>query len=260
MAAAPPAPVPGPGEEAKQQGGEEQGFQATRTISEPLPLLAQPSYLAAALPSLQALGQQGGPVALLSPAPLLNKATSNLTPRSLQQQQQLQQGPGLEAAPAAGLREASGPAAGLLASNAAPSSSRPYDGLPSSLQQQQQQQQQQQRPSFPQPPTAAPAFPHPSMPQRPGMGFQEMARAVADVVQQHGSGRPGMFAPMQQAFEAYKAENFVREITIMKKLGHPNIVKLVEVIDDPASDNLLLVMEYVEVRDAFGKCGRSVGG
>ena len=44
-----------------------------------------------------------------------------------------------------------------------------------------------------------------------------------------------------------KAEAFVREVAIMKKLSHPNVVHLVEVIDDPTSDNLLLVMEYVEV-------------
>ncbi|GIL43892.1 hypothetical protein Vafri_1473 [Volvox africanus] len=41
-------------------------------------------------------------------------------------------------------------------------------------------------------------------------------------------------------------EDFVREIAILKRLSHPNIVQLVEVIDDPASDCLLLVMGYVE--------------
>ncbi|KXZ44054.1 hypothetical protein GPECTOR_74g668 [Gonium pectorale] len=41
-------------------------------------------------------------------------------------------------------------------------------------------------------------------------------------------------------------EELVREIAILKRLSHPNIVQLVEVIDDPASDCLLLVMGYVE--------------
>ncbi|GAX78702.1 hypothetical protein CEUSTIGMA_g6140.t1 [Chlamydomonas eustigma] len=51
---------------------------------------------------------------------------------------------------------------------------------------------------------------------------------------------------IQKAFDQVKAEQFVREIAIMKKLVHPNVVRLVEVIDDPSSDNLLIVMEYVE--------------
>ena len=31
-----------------------------------------------------------------------------------------------------------------------------------------------------------------------------------------------------------------REIAILKKLSHPNIVKLVEVLDDPEQDNLYM--------------------
>ena len=35
-------------------------------------------------------------------------------------------------------------------------------------------------------------------------------------------------------------ENVYREIAILKKIDHPNIVKLVEVLDDPAEDNLYM--------------------
>lgn len=41
----------------------------------------------------------------------------------------------------------------------------------------------------------------------------------------------------------------LREISIMKTLEHPNIINLIEVIDDPESDHLYMVLEYVE-----GKC------
>lgn len=37
-----------------------------------------------------------------------------------------------------------------------------------------------------------------------------------------------------------------REIAIMKKLDHPNVVKLVEVLDDPEEDNLYMVFEFLE--------------
>ncbi|KAK6144453.1 hypothetical protein DH2020_021273 [Rehmannia glutinosa] len=37
-----------------------------------------------------------------------------------------------------------------------------------------------------------------------------------------------------------------REILIMKVLSHPNIVNLVEVIDDPTADHLYMVLEYVD--------------
>jgi serine/threonine protein kinase len=32
----------------------------------------------------------------------------------------------------------------------------------------------------------------------------------------------------------------------MKKLDHPNIVNLVEVLDDPSVDKLYIIMEYVK--------------
>lgn len=50
----------------------------------------------------------------------------------------------------------------------------------------------------------------------------------------------------QEALMRYQTEELVKEIAILKKLHHPNIVNLVEVIDDPSTDSLLLVMEYVE--------------
>lgn len=50
----------------------------------------------------------------------------------------------------------------------------------------------------------------------------------------------------QEALMRFQTEELVKEIAILKKLSHPNIVNLVEVIDDPSTDGLLLVMEYVE--------------
>ncbi|ESW04237.1 hypothetical protein PHAVU_011G078300 [Phaseolus vulgaris] len=38
----------------------------------------------------------------------------------------------------------------------------------------------------------------------------------------------------------------LREVFIMKMVEHPNIVNLIEVIDDPESDNFYMVLEYVE--------------
>lgn len=40
-------------------------------------------------------------------------------------------------------------------------------------------------------------------------------------------------------------DNILNEISIMKKLDHPNIVKLIEVLDQPDDDTIYIVMEYV---------------
>lgn len=41
-------------------------------------------------------------------------------------------------------------------------------------------------------------------------------------------------------------ERVYREIAVLKKLDHPNVVKLVEVLDDPEEDQLYLVFELLE--------------
>lgn len=41
-------------------------------------------------------------------------------------------------------------------------------------------------------------------------------------------------------------EKVYREIAILKKLDHPNVVRLVEVLDDPDKDNLYMAFELVE--------------
>ena len=40
-----------------------------------------------------------------------------------------------------------------------------------------------------------------------------------------------------------------REIAIMKKLDHPNVVKLVEVVDDPEEDNLYMGESLISMKE-----------
>ncbi|XP_045827994.1 serine/threonine-protein kinase GRIK1-like isoform X1 [Trifolium pratense] len=49
----------------------------------------------------------------------------------------------------------------------------------------------------------------------------------------------------------------LREVFIMKMLQHPNIVNLIEVIDDPESDNFYMVLEYVEDKWVCDGSGRA---
>nr|XP_043611152.1 serine/threonine-protein kinase GRIK1-like [Erigeron canadensis]XP_043611153.1 serine/threonine-protein kinase GRIK1-like [Erigeron canadensis] len=46
-----------------------------------------------------------------------------------------------------------------------------------------------------------------------------------------------------------------REVLIMKMLDHPNIVNLIEVIDDPNMDHFYMVLEYVEGKWVFEGAG-----
>ncbi|KAK9072616.1 hypothetical protein SSX86_009051 [Deinandra increscens subsp. villosa] len=47
----------------------------------------------------------------------------------------------------------------------------------------------------------------------------------------------------------------LREVLIMKMLNHPNIVNLIEVIDDPTTDHFYMVLEYVEGKWVFEGAG-----
>lgn len=46
-----------------------------------------------------------------------------------------------------------------------------------------------------------------------------------------------------------------KEVAIMKKLNHKHIVKLYEVIDDPQSDKMYFVMQFVEHGEVLNSCG-----
>ena len=57
-----------------------------------------------------------------------------------------------------------------------------------------------------------------------------------------------------------KAENpldkVYREIAILKKLDHPNVVKLVEVVDDPEEDNLYMGKQIQTIQQQILPSGR----
>ena len=49
-------------------------------------------------------------------------------------------------------------------------------------------------------------------------------------------------------------ENIEREIAILKKLNHPNVVRLLEVLDDPQEDDLILGQFIVTASIQSGLC------
>lgn len=51
--------------------------------------------------------------------------------------------------------------------------------------------------------------------------------------------------PMKQVKQKGPLDDVRREIAILKKLDHPNVVRLFEVLDDPQEDELILVFEYI---------------
>lgn len=55
----------------------------------------------------------------------------------------------------------------------------------------------------------------------------------------------GRMAPGKKGASSPLAKVY-REIALLKKLDHPNVVKLVEVLDDPDEDNLYLVFELIQ--------------
>ncbi|XP_039299332.1 calcium/calmodulin-dependent protein kinase kinase 1-like isoform X2 [Nilaparvata lugens] len=60
------------------------------------------------------------------------------------------------------------------------------------------------------------------------------------------SGIFGRAGPNRKTNATNPLDRVYREIAVLKKLDHPNIVKLVEVLDDPLEDHLYLVFELLE--------------
>ena len=61
--------------------------------------------------------------------------------------------------------------------------------------------------------------------------FSYLARRLPNRKTAGGGERKQSENPLQKVY---------REIAIMKKLDHPNVCKLVEVLDDPEDDNLYM--------------------
>mmetsp|Transcript_119378 Transcript_119378/g.166571 ORF Transcript_119378/g.166571 Transcript_119378/m.166571 type:complete len:144 (+) Transcript_119378:67-498(+) len=52
----------------------------------------------------------------------------------------------------------------------------------------------------------------------------------------------------------------IKELEILKKLNHPNVVKLYEIIDDPSQNKICLIMDYLSGGDLQGLVKKNVNG
>jgi serine/threonine protein kinase len=92
--------------------------------------------------------------------------------------------------------------------------------------------------------------------QRPRAGLRKSGRRsvsannAAEASQQHNTANAVAAAAAAGLTSgglcSDEANDVNREIAILKKLDHPNVVKLFEVIDPPGSQYMMLVMEFME--------------
>jgi serine/threonine protein kinase len=91
--------------------------------------------------------------------------------------------------------------------------------------------------------------------QRPRAGLRKSGRRsvsannAAEASQQHTANAVAAAAAAgltSGGLCSDEANDVNREIAILKKLDHPNVVKLFEVIDPPGSQYMMLVMEFME--------------
>lgn len=72
-------------------------------------------------------------------------------------------------------------------------------------------------------------------------------RARSNILRQGPQARPSNSAARFDSETKAEAEDALylirKEIAIMKKLNHPNLVQLIEVLDDPDQDSLYMVLE-----------------
>jgi len=75
-----------------------------------------------------------------------------------------------------------------------------------------------------------------------GRDLQNGEFVAIKIIERNSRPRLGRAGPKND-----KEEKVRREIAILKKCRHDNVVRLIEVIDDPASKKVYLVLEYIEL-------------